>query len=386
MVHLLSEFGGRFSAKIGDYLLDGLAMAVTTAIHKVVKLKEAVRFKDIQYQSSNGTSASVDVVALYVPSTKNSNVYVAIGFSTSKVETTVKLDSIPYDGQLEPQQRIDDLEEALRHNQYHLSATIEELETTNEELQSTNEELMASNEELQSTNEELQSVNEELYSVNSEYQEQIEETTKVNLDIENIIKSADIGFIFLDDAMVIRRFSPIAKQHINLIESDIGRPFHHISHRLKYDELLKGISAVINDESTIEKEVTTIDNAHVLVKLAPYMDKTNTAQGCVISLTDIIQVQELKTNLASSYAELKDIMAINFTPSQEVVDILVVDDNDVDLLMIQSALVTVNGKGKKYKIHCVGSFSDAKDFIHQQNIDLCLLDYRLGGHDGLELV
>ncbi|WP_158967198.1 chemotaxis protein CheB [Paraglaciecola sp. L3A3] len=377
---------GRFSAKIGDYLLEGLAMAVTTAIHKVVKLKEAVRFKDIQYESLKGEIATVDVVALYVPSTKSSNTYVAVGFSPSTITSPLKQVSVAYDDQIEPQKRIDDLEEALRHNQYHLSATIEELETTNEELQSTNEELMASNEELQSTNEELQSVNEELYSVNSEYQEQIEETTKLNLDIENIIKSADIGFIFLDDAMVIRRFSPIAKQHINLIESDIGRPFHHISHSLKYEGLLKEISAVINDEKTIEKEVSTVANTQMLIKLAPYLDKTNTAQGCVISLTDISQMQILKKNLANSYAELKDIMAINFTSSEEFVDILVVDDNDVDLLAIESTLQSINSKNGTYKIHCVTSFNEAKAFIQQQKIDLCLLDYKLGGYDGLELV
>ncbi|MEP1445779.1 MAG: CheR family methyltransferase [Paraglaciecola sp.] len=377
---------GRFSSKIGDYLLEGLAMAVTTAIHKAVKLKEAVRFKDIQYQSVNGIDTSVDLVALYVPGTKNSHTYVAIGLSPSTLSSPVKELSVPYDDHVEPQHRINDLEEALRHNQYHLSATIEELETTNEELQSTNEELMASNEELQSTNEELQSVNEELYSVNSEYQEQIEETTKVNLDIENIIKSADIGFIFLDDAMVIRRFSPIAKQHINLIESDIGRPFHHISHSLKYDGLLKEISSVINDEITIEKEISTHNKSQMLIKLAPYMDKSNTAQGCVISLTDTSQMQILKTNLANSYAELKDIMSINFTTNEDLFDILVVDDNEVDLLAIKAALSSLNKKKELYKIHTVTSFNAAKDLLQQQHIDLCLLDYRLGGYDGMELV
>lgn len=377
---------GRFSAKIGDYLLEGLAMAVTTAIHKVVKLKETVRFKDIQFKSLSGGDAAVDLVALYVPSTKKSATYVAVGLSPSTVAPQVKPASIPYDGQIEPQQRIDDLEEALRHNQYHLSATIEELETTNEELQSTNEELMASNEELQSTNEELQSVNEELYSVNSEYQEQIEETTKVNSDIENIIKSADFGFIFLDDAMVIRRFSPKAKQHINLIESDIGRPFHHISHKLKYDGLLKEISSVINKEITLEKEVSTFDNTQLLIKLAPYLDKSNSPQGCVISLTDISQIQILKARLANSYAELQDIMSINFTPNETPVELLVVDDNEIDLMAINAALKGIKNSKTLYKIHSAKNFFEAKEVIDNKAIDLCLLDYNLGSHNGLELV
>ena len=104
-------------------------------------------------------------------------------------------------------ERIRGLEQELLSRGENLQATIEELETANEELQATNEELLASNEELQSTNEELQSVNEELYSVNAEYQAKVEELTEITNDLDNLLRSTEIGTVFLDTDFVIRRFT-----------------------------------------------------------------------------------------------------------------------------------------------------------------------------------
>lgn len=130
----------------------------------------------------------------------------------------------------EAAQQIVALEYELRQTRENLQVTIEELETTNEEQQATNEEMLASNEELQSTNEELQSVNEELYTVNAEHQKKIDELTRLNEDIDNLLRSTDIGVIFLNDRLNIRKFTPAAKKVINLREGDINRPLSHLTH------------------------------------------------------------------------------------------------------------------------------------------------------------
>ena len=101
------------------------------------------------------------------------------------------------------------LESELSFTRESLNATIEELETSNEELQATNEEMVASNEELQSTNEELHSVNEELHSVNSEFQRKLEELEETTNDLENLLSTSDIGTIFLDRDLRIRRFTEV---------------------------------------------------------------------------------------------------------------------------------------------------------------------------------
>jgi two-component system CheB/CheR fusion protein len=151
-------------------------------------------------------------------------------------------DAQVYDVGQEAEQRIQDLEQELQFSRENLQATIEELETSNEELQATNEELLASNEELQSTNEELQSVNEELQSVNeelhtvnAEHQSKIIELIELNNDLDNLITSTRIATLFLDENMVIRRFTPEIKRIFKILDSDVGRPVSHFFHTLASD-------------------------------------------------------------------------------------------------------------------------------------------------------
>jgi hypothetical protein len=89
--------------------------------------------------------------------------------------------------------------------------------------ESDNEELVASNEELQSTNEELHSVNEELYTVNAEYQTKIEELQQLNADIEHLLEGTEVGTVFLDSDLRIRRFTARVARVFRLQERDLGR-------------------------------------------------------------------------------------------------------------------------------------------------------------------
>ena len=119
-------------------------------------------------------------------------------------------------------QRVRDLEHDLTASEDSLQRTIEELEATNEELQSTNEELTASNEELQSTNEELHSVNEELYTVSAEHQHRIEELSELTGDIERLLSSSEIGTVFLDEDLRLRRCNDRAEMLFGLGPRDVG--------------------------------------------------------------------------------------------------------------------------------------------------------------------
>src|SRR5690606_1806986 len=129
---------------------------------------------------------------------------------------------------------------------------IESLETANEELQSSNEELLSSNEELQSSNEELQSLNEELHTLNTEHQMKIRELVELNDDLSNYFRSSNVGQVFLDENLFIRKFTPASSDMINVIESDIGRPITHISTNIRYSSFVKDIQAVLKSGTTIE--------------------------------------------------------------------------------------------------------------------------------------
>ena len=180
----------------------------------------------------NGKESLLDLQVLYVKEKEIAALpeyYILTFLEQDKQANDQQRAHSTFDMSEQSRRRIQDLENEVKKKEENLQVTVEELETTNEELQSSNEELMSANEELQSTNEELQSVNEELYTVNSEYQEKISELTQANSDLDNIIETSELGILFLDESMLIRKFSPVICDYFNILNSDIGRPLHHIS-------------------------------------------------------------------------------------------------------------------------------------------------------------
>jgi two-component system CheB/CheR fusion protein len=186
-----------------------------------------------------------------------------------------------------------ELEAELNETRNNLQMAVEEMETTNEELQSSNEELLSANEELQSSNEELQSLNEELHTLNTEHQLKIKELIELNDDLDNYFKSTDIGQIFLDASLRIRKFNPAVVSMVNLIEADIGRPISHISNNIKYDNLINDINLVLKNGSVVEKEIQVNNGSRSLMRIMPYVRKDKRNDGVVISFVDISVVTEL---------------------------------------------------------------------------------------------
>lgn len=201
-------------------------------------------------------------------------------------------------------QRIEDLEKELQVTRENLQATVEELETSNEELQSSNEELIASNEELQSTNEELQSVNEELYTVNSEYQLKIEQLTEANNDLNNLLNNTEVGAIYLDRKLCIRKITPMVTRLTHIRESDIGRPIAHIATLSNYPELLTDIQQVMDALKSVEREIST-ENGTWFSRIRPYRTAYNAVEGVLITFVDISELKLAQADLDESRQKLK---------------------------------------------------------------------------------
>jgi two-component system, chemotaxis family, CheB/CheR fusion protein len=202
------------------------------------------------------------------------------------------------------------LEDELAYTRETLQATIEELETSNEELQATNEELIASNEELQSTNEELHSVNEELYTVNAELQKKIEELRELNNDMQHLIEGSDIGTLFLDRELRIRRYTPRIADVFRILPQDIGRRIDDFSHNIERSSLMDDMEHVLQGGVGMEDEVRDGAGTPFFLRILPYRpgehvrdaDDVETkpeAEGVVLTLTDISMLSRARSRLAS---------------------------------------------------------------------------------------
>ncbi|MCB0051811.1 MAG: hypothetical protein KDE24_19960, partial [Caldilinea sp.] len=202
-VHLRA---GRFSQHLFNLLPQELNLIVNSLLRRLRETRTEIVYEDVPGLATN-EEVRVDLEGRVIEDGRSR--YVLLSFRPQERGENVAPAprvSIPADGQI--QERLTDVERELQFTKENLQAAIEELETSNEELQSSNEELIASNEELQSTNEELQSVNEELYTVNAEYQAKIEEMIRLNNDVNNLLKNIEVGALYLDRHLCIRKFTP----------------------------------------------------------------------------------------------------------------------------------------------------------------------------------
>ncbi|WP_240201708.1 chemotaxis protein CheB [Pseudomonas sp. PDNC002] len=190
--------------------------------------------------------------------------------------------------------RIQLLEHDLAYTRRNLQATIdelqdanEELSSANEEMQSTNEELQSSNEELETSREELQSVNEELVTVNTELQAKIEQLGDMQNDMKNLLDSINIGTIFLDAQLAIRRFTRDAVKIYRLIPKDVGRPLADITSYLDRKDLLVRAQEVLDTLIPYEVELCTTTGNWFLARLLPYRTLDNVIDGVVLTFHDI---------------------------------------------------------------------------------------------------
>jgi len=237
--------------------------------------------------------------------------------------------------------RAGELEEALRQSDEELRLLQEEMQTSQEELKSTNEELQSTNEELQSTNEELttskeelQSLNEELQTVNAELQSRVDDLSRANNDMKNLLNSTSIATIFLDNSFNVRRFTTETKSIIRLIPGDVGRPFTDIVSELIYPEFLDDIREVLRTLVYSEKTVPTTDKRWFRIKIMPYRTVDNRIDGVVITFLDITVHKKLESELENS---LKLSEAVNETIRESL---LVLDNKMAVISANQSFLKT----------------------------------------------
>ena len=201
--------------------------------------------------------------------------------------------------------RVAELERDLADTKEHLEATIEEqqsaieeLKSINEEMQSTNEELQSSGEELETSKEELQSVNEELMTVNAELQAKIEQLTGMQNDMKNLMDNINIGAVFLDERLVIRRFTREAVRVYHLVVTDVGRPLRDIKSDLTGEEdLLATAQTVFETQVPFEGEVRTIGGAWYLARIQPYRTLDNAIEGVVLTFVPFTEMKHAQEAL-----------------------------------------------------------------------------------------
>lgn len=282
-----------YSFNLLKLLPSRLSVTVSTAARRAKKQQEAVLYKGIDLPVGDQVQTlDIMVRAFQLHEHSGPLCYIIVLLPQAvEVRAAEVIDASA--GPLTDQQ-VEDLEAELKDTRENLQAMVEEVETSNEELQATNEELLAANEELQSTNEELQSMNEELHTVNTELHEKIEDFAILNADMDNLLKSTQIGTIFLDVDLRIRKYTPAIREQFSLREMDIGRPLVHFSSNFTNEineEILARATQVLKTQTLYESEVHTRDDRWYLMRITPFFGNANKVDGVVLSFVDITKAK-----------------------------------------------------------------------------------------------
>ena len=289
---------------------EGLRQDLTTALHKVVTLKDSVHCPGLRVRT-NGEYITVNLTVKRVTASPDKAAVpdlflVVLEETPGGRDLPGKADARDVGSpDQSAENRIAVLEQDLRTKEEYLQSAIEEMETSNEELRSTNEEMQSVNEELQSTNEELetsreelQSVNEELTTVNTELQNKVADLSRANNDVNNLLAGTGVGTIFVDLQLNISRFTPDATKVVNLIQTDVGRPLGHIVLNIMgYDRLVEDMKAVLDSLVPREVEVQTRAGEWYLMRIRPYRTLDNVIEGAVVMFLEITDRKQLEAAL-----------------------------------------------------------------------------------------
>jgi len=273
-----------------------LSLAISTAGTQALREGRIVEYRAVRFISHEGETQMlcVQIEPFRAKNDEGNFLIITLVPDSEAAHVTTDAPNFEYDQQLLA--RVAELDRELQSTRENLQASIEQQETSNEELQASNEELLASNEELQSTNEELESVNEELYTVNAEFQGKIQELTELNDDIENFTRSTDIGTIFFDDQLRIRRFTPAFAKITGLAVQDIGRQAATFAHPVML-AIVAGAPLVKKQGSSSETVISLLGIGEFLLRMQPYRQDRSGMEGLVAVLVDISRIRDAEKEM-----------------------------------------------------------------------------------------
>ncbi len=301
-----------FSVNILKMVNDSLSVPLNNIVRKASKVKDTVTYRGVKVQSHEGVRRVSITVRPFTLDKVDTKPFYLIVLVEESLDQSIDVKDIAYKEDPSSGAEIEELQKELKETKESLQITIEELETSNEELQATNEELLAANEELQSTNEELQSVNEELHTVNAEHQQKIQEMERLNADMDNLLKSTEMGTIFLDKNLKIRWFTPAIKDQFNLLSSDVGRPISHFTSHITNDNLIANTEYVLRTGKPTEVELNSDIGKSYLRRIVPYIDGYQMISGVVITFVDITNIKSIQQELEFSTEKFKTL--VDFAP------------------------------------------------------------------------
>ena len=312
----VNQAEGRASLNLLKIAREGLFVAIRACLLHASTDAAPLRNEGVIVKNDTGlTTVSIIVIPVIYPGSDERSAWIFFDQATSATllhsDGAVLTSNASLDANTAHQITV--LTDELMATRDHLEATIQEQEAANEDLQAANEEVQSSNEELQSTNEELetskeeiQSSNEELSTVNDELRLRNDELDRANNDLLNLFSSVQMAVVMVWPDLRIRRFTPLAQTIFNIRPADVGRSIADMNHHIDIDDFTGLLREALDHGRDLEREVTSKEGYHYLLRLRPYRAQDGTIDGAIVLLVDINTLAQTQASLRARVAELAD--------------------------------------------------------------------------------
>ena len=170
-----------------------------------------------------------------------------------------------------------------------IAQKLQELDATRKDLENAIRDREVAEEEINAINEEAMSVNEELNALKDQMRETVKHYKRIADDLENILTSAHVATLFLDEKLNIRLFTSEAKSLFGDIAFDVGRPLAEPLGHLSDQNLLMDAQTVLTSLIPITREIEAENGACYTCRLLPYRTKDNRVEGVVITFVDVTE-------------------------------------------------------------------------------------------------
>ena len=104
--------------------------------------------------------------------------------------------------------------------------------------------------------------------------------------MDNLLSSTEVGTIFLDKELRIRKFTPQIAETFTLVPHDLGRSIETFTNRLDHPELVEDLKRVLASGQSVERELHGVAGKSFFLRILPYRAK-GAIDGAVITVIDV---------------------------------------------------------------------------------------------------
>ncbi|MEO1511033.1 MAG: PAS domain-containing protein, partial [Planctomycetota bacterium] len=131
------------------------------------------------------------------------------------------------------------------------------------------------------------------------HQQKIRELTKLTDDMDNLLGCTNVGTLFLDPNMSVRKFTSAVTDHFRLRDSDVGRPLDEISSRIRAPDLIDRARRVFESGAGEQFEALGGGGVALLIGVNPYRTGRGLVDGVVVTIVDIDSLKEAEQRAAA---------------------------------------------------------------------------------------